>query len=87
MNVSIAYSGDDQQDWRRLTVDDGATVEEVIQHSGILSDFPDIDLKRQKIGIYGKFVKLTASLTEGDRVEIYRGITRVLDEDDDDDDD
>ena len=46
-----------------------------------------LDLKKHKVGIYGKFTKLNAPVKEGDRVEIYDAITRVLDEDDDEDDD
>ena len=84
MKVSIAYAP--EQIWRMMDIDEEATVEDLILKSGLLELFP-IDLKKQKVGIYGKFTKLNAKLTEGDRVEIYQPITRVLDEDDDDDDD
>ena len=86
MKVSIAYASGENQIWKNLDVADGTTVEEVISESGLLELFP-LDLKKQKIGIFGKFTKLTATVKEGDRIEIYNAITRVLDEDDDDDDD
>lgn len=86
MKVSIAYANQESQLWRNLDVDEPATVEEVIQRSGLLDTF-DIDLAQQKVGIYGKFVKLNAKVTEGDRIEIYQAITRVLDDEDDDDED
>lgn len=43
--------------------------------SGILEQFPEINLEQQKVGIYGKVSKLDAVLNDGDRVEIYRPIT------------
>ncbi len=86
MKVSIAYATDNTQIWRTLEVQPSSTVEEVIDSSGLLELFP-IDLKRQKVGIFGKLSKLNAPVSEGDRVEIYRPITRVLDDEDDEDDD
>ena len=86
MKVSIAYATETSQIWNNIEVNEGATVEDVITQSGILQSY-DIDLKKQKVGIFGKFTKLNASVQEGDRVEIYNPITRVLDEEDDDDDD
>ena len=41
----------------------------------ILKQFPEIDLEKQKVGIFSKLSKLDAVLSEGDRVEIYRPIT------------
>lgn len=87
MNVAVAYANHDRQEWIRLEIPDESTVEDAIKASGILQRYPEIDLETQKVGIYGKFSKLNQTLSAGDRVEIYRQITRVLDEDDDDDDD
>lgn len=77
MKVSIAYAS--EQIWRSLDIHDEATVEDLILSSGLIEQFP-IDLKKQKVGIYGKFTKLDTKLQEGDRVEIYQPITRVLDD-------
>ncbi|GAB2190302.1 RnfH family protein [Sessilibacter sp. MAH2] len=85
MKVSVAYTVGGAQFWQNVVVDEDATVEDAINKSGVLDNY-DINLKRQKIGVYGKFTKLTAALNEGDRIEIYEPIIRVLDEDDDDDD-
>ena len=87
MKVSIAYAGEEKQLWYEFDIDDESTVETAIDASGILTECPEINVKRQKIGIFGKYTKLTAPLHDGDRIEIYRQITRVLDEDDDEDDD
>jgi len=86
MKVSIAYATEDTQIWQAVEINDGATVEDVIAESGLLDTFP-IDIKKQKVGIFGKLSKLKAPVRDGDRVEIYQAITRVLDDDDDDDDD
>ncbi len=74
MNVGIAYSVPDQQIWLRMEVPDDSTVREAIERSGLLKRFPDIDLETQKVGIFGKFTKLDATVKEGDRIEIYRPI-------------
>jgi hypothetical protein len=47
-------------------------VSEAIEQSGILRDFPEIDLASAKVGIYSKLVKLDAVLRDKDRIEIYR---------------
>ena len=45
---------------------------QAIEHSGVLAEFPEIDLGRNRVGIYGKLVALDSPLGEGDRVEILR---------------
>lgn len=85
MRIDIVYASPSQPIWLKVDVDEGCTIRDSIEHSGILTYCPEIDLQQQKIGIFGKFAKLDAAVHEGDRIEIYQRITRVLDEDDDDD--
>ncbi|AAU91048.1 MULTISPECIES: RnfH family protein [Methylococcus] len=95
MNVGVCYADADRQLWLRMEMPDDSTVEQAIRYSGILERFPEIDLSVQKVGIFGKLVKLDAPVKEGDRIEIYRPITadpktvrrRKIASDDDDDDD
>lgn len=75
MNVGICYAQADRQLWMRLEIPDGSTIENAIQLSGVLKQFPEIDLSTQKVGIFGKIAKLDATIQDGDRVEIYRQIT------------
>lgn len=75
MQVGVAYSEAAQQIWLTIEVPDDAMVSEAIEKSGILKMFPHIDLSAQKVGVFGRLVKLDAALRPGDRVEIYRGIT------------
>jgi uncharacterized protein len=75
MNVGVAYADKFKQLWLKLEVPDGSTVREAINHSGLLDQFPEIDLERQKVGIFGKVTKLDSVVEEGSRIEIYREIT------------
>ncbi len=74
MQIGVAYSEPGQQVWLNLEVPDETTVAEAIERSGILKQFPHIDLEGQKVGVFGRLVKLDAALKPGDRVEIYRAI-------------
>lgn len=74
MQVAVAYADPVQQLWLRIEVPEDTTVEQAIVRSGILRHFPYIDLTEQKVGVFGKLVKLEAPLQAGDRVEIYRGL-------------
>lgn len=74
MNVGIAYARPTTQVWRNLEVPEGATVREVIEASGLLGEFPELDLAVNKVGIFGAIAKLEKPVKEGDRVEIYRPI-------------
>lgn len=74
MNVGVAYADRFKQVWLKLEVPDGSTVREAIEFSGMLEQFPEIDLETQKVGIFGKVTKLDAKVNEGERIEIYRTI-------------
>ena len=46
--------------------------EDAIRQSGLLAEFPEIDIAHAVIGIFGQRVALDYVLKAGDRVEIYR---------------
>ncbi|MGZ5028334.1 MAG: RnfH family protein [Methylobacter sp.] len=75
MNVGVCYAEADRQLWMRLEVPDDSTIEQTINLSGVLKQYPEIDLTKQKVGIFGKIAALDTTVKEGDRVEIYRQIT------------
>jgi len=75
MQVGIAYAEAHQQIWLKLEVEEGTTLEQAIEQSGVLDQFPHIDLTRQKVGIFGKITPLDSKVNDGDRIEIYRAIT------------
>ena len=72
MQVSVAYAGPSQQIWLSLDVPESSTVLQAIERSGILARCPGLDLRKNKVGIFGKITRLTTPLADGDRVEIYR---------------
>ena len=75
MKIGITYALPQRQAWFDIELPDGSTIQDAINRSGILKQFPEIDLEKNKVGIYGKASKLDAVLNDGDRVEIYRPIT------------
>lgn len=75
MMVRVAYIDPAHQFWKQLEVPEPCTLQQAIEISGVLEQMPFLDLESNKVGIYGRFAKLDATLKEGDRVEIYRPIT------------
>ena len=65
----------DRQVLLAVEVEEGTTARQAIERSGILRQFPRIDLARAMIGVFGKSVALETRLRDGDRVEIYRALT------------
>jgi putative ubiquitin-RnfH superfamily antitoxin RatB of RatAB toxin-antitoxin module len=72
ISVEVVYALPQKQEVLSLKIRSGAVVSEAIERSGILRDFPEIDLASAKVGIYSKQVKLDAVLRDKDRIEIYR---------------
>ena len=72
MKVEVAYALPDQQVILEVMVTQGTTAEQAVELSGMLEQFPEIDLSVNKVGIFGKLGKKTAELKAGNRVEIYR---------------
>jgi putative ubiquitin-RnfH superfamily antitoxin RatB of RatAB toxin-antitoxin module len=72
INVEVAYATPEKQIIRAVNVDAGITLGAAIVQSGIMMDFPDLELEDAKVGIFGKAADMTAVLSDGDRVEIYR---------------
>ncbi len=70
--VEVAYATPDQQLLIPVSLAANSTVEQAIEASGILREFPEIDLSQQKVGIFGQVCGLDKSLSAEDRVEIYR---------------
>jgi putative ubiquitin-RnfH superfamily antitoxin RatB of RatAB toxin-antitoxin module len=55
-----------------MQVEQGTTIGQAIERSGVLAEFPEIDLGTQPVGIYAKKKPLDTVLRERDRIEIYR---------------
>ncbi|MFG1174465.1 RnfH family protein [Erwiniaceae bacterium CAU 1747] len=70
--VEVVYALPEKQYFYSVKVPEGSTVEEAILASGLLDLRSDIDLKKNKVGIYSRPVKLQDEVQSGDRIEIYR---------------
>jgi uncharacterized protein len=72
IRIEVAYARPERQDVIRLTLPAGSTISQAIEASGLLQRYPDIDLAKTKVGIFGKLSRMDTALRERDRVEIYR---------------
>ena len=75
--IEVAYASANQSWLIPVEVEEGTTVQQAITSSGILQQFPDIDLQTNKVGIFSKIIELDVPVRAGDRIEIYRPL--VLD--------
>jgi uncharacterized protein len=72
LRIEVVYALPAGEDAVALRLPPGATAADAVRASGMLERHPGIDLKRQKIGIYGRVVAAGTLLSDGDRVEVYR---------------
>jgi len=70
--IEVAYAKPDGQLIVEVPKVPHITVRQAIEASGILQQFPEIDLAVNKVGVFGKLAQLDMELAAGDRVEIYR---------------
>jgi len=70
--VEVTYATVALQRINRVRIDKGSNVEKAIIASGILKEFPEIDLKINKVGIFSQLTQLDHVLSHKDRIEIYR---------------
>lgn len=72
IRVEVAYALPQEQVILPLEVEAGTSLEQAVRESGILEQFPEINLDTAKMGIFGKVSKADTTLRDKDRVEIYR---------------
>jgi len=72
IHVEVAYATPEAQLMIPLDVLEGTTIQQAIELSGMITHFPEIDLGKNKVGIFSKMCSLDTILREKDRVEIYR---------------
>lgn len=72
IHVEVVYARPDRQEVASLTLPAGSTAGQAIEASGLLVRYPEIDLTKNKLGIYAKLAKADTALRDRDRVEIYR---------------
>ncbi|MBN3764669.1 RnfH family protein [Burkholderia sp. Ac-20365] len=72
LTIEVCYALPGAQTLIELQLPQGATLRQAIDTSGILARHPEIDLTKQKTGVFGKLKPLDTVLADHDRVEIYR---------------
>ena len=72
IRVEVVYALPDKQQLFAVDLPAGATLRQAIDACGVLQKYPEIDLARNKLGIFAKLSKPDTPLRDGDRVEIYR---------------
>lgn len=79
LEVEVVYATPDRQRLIGLRVPLGTTALEAVQRSGILQEFPQIDISKASLGVFSKLLDGRGSpkaadyvLQPRDRVEIYR---------------
>ncbi len=72
LNIEVIYATPQQQKLIELVVKSGTTIEQAIEQSGIMVQYPEIDLSDNKVGIFSQVKPLDYVLKTGDRIEIYR---------------
>jgi len=72
IKVEVCYALAAKQELVGVKLPEGATLVQALEASGLLQKYPEIDLKKNKFGIYAKLSKPDTVLRDRDRVEIYR---------------
>jgi putative ubiquitin-RnfH superfamily antitoxin RatB of RatAB toxin-antitoxin module len=72
ITVEVVYALPSKQEILSVKLPEGATARQAIEASGVLQKYPEIDLSKNKLGVFAKLTKPDAVLRHRDRVEIYR---------------
>jgi uncharacterized protein len=72
IHVEVAYARADRQFVIPVEVPAGTTLAQAVDASGIAALCPEIDVRNNKVGVFGKLAAPDRALVDGDRVEIYR---------------
>ncbi len=75
LTIEVAYALPHKQELVQLKLPAGCTVMQAIEASGLGQKYPEIDLAKNKVGIFGKLTKPDTPLRDRDRVEIYRPLS------------
>ncbi len=76
IKVEVVFARADKQTLLELDVEHGATIERVLQASGIYDQFPRDGLEELQTGIWGRLAARDTVVKDGDRVEVYRPLER-----------
>ena len=72
IQVEVVFARADRQRLIAVTLARGATVADAIFRSAMAQQFPEENLDKLQVGVWGQPVDRDHVLSDGDRVEIYR---------------
>ena len=72
IRVEVIYATPESQQIISIEVESGSTIQACINQSGVLTEYPEINLDEAKVGIFSQVKPLQHVVVEGDRIEIYR---------------
>ena len=73
ITVEVAYALPERQSLLTVNVSPDSSVQQIIELSGILQQFSEIDLNSQKVGIWSRPVKLDDKAKEDGRADKVTG--------------
>ncbi|HEX7718321.1 MAG TPA: RnfH family protein [Woeseiaceae bacterium] len=72
LHVEVVYALPERQELITLVVEAGTTVQQAIDKSSLAELFPERDLERCRVGIWGHVAERAQLVQNGDRIELYR---------------
>ncbi|MEI7840383.1 MAG: RnfH family protein [Methylococcaceae bacterium] len=72
IEVEVVYATPEKQTLLTVRVAKKSTVAHAILESGMLAQFPKLNLDTLKVGIFSTLCPLEREVKSGDRIEIYR---------------
>ena len=72
IHIEVAYVQAGNAYMFSLAVPQATTIRQAIEQSGILDNCSEIDLDKNKVGVFGKICDFDTLVADGDRIEIYR---------------
>ncbi|EGV34799.1 RnfH family protein [Neisseria weaveri] len=72
VEIEVVYGTADRQFLQVIQVKAGTTAREAVRLSDVAAQFPEADIEKSPLGIFGKRVKDDTVLRSKDRVEVYR---------------
>jgi putative ubiquitin-RnfH superfamily antitoxin RatB of RatAB toxin-antitoxin module len=70
--VEVVYALPKEQTLLAFSATEGTSVRDAILQSGLLEQYPKLDIENMDVGIFGKRTTMKVALRDKDRVEIYR---------------
>jgi hypothetical protein len=72
IHVEVVYATPERQEVVALELEQGATVAQAIEASGLARRFDGFEAEASRLGIFSRKVGPEHELCDGDRVEVYR---------------